>query len=206
MMGSYRAGIGAALAVVVASWACERPATERAGAGDAPAMEAAQSSKPATAAGKIASAVSAAPAAIAANAAVMDWPAAPGGAMTELRKGTNGWTCMPDVPHTPGNDPMCLDASFLEWAAAWMSKTTPAIRQVGIGYMLEGGTDASNVDPYATEPLPGESWVKTGPHVMVVVPNPANLEGLPTDPSSGGPFVMWKGTPYAHVMVPVAAR
>jgi hypothetical protein len=39
-----------------------------------------------------------------------------------------------------------------------------------------------------------------------VVPNPANLEGLPTDPSSGGPFVMWKGTPYAHVMVPVAAR
>jgi len=27
----------------------------------------------------------------------------------------------------------------------------------------------------------------------------------PTDPKSGGPWVMWKGTPYAHVMVPVSA-
>ena len=28
---------------------------------------------------------------------------------------------------------------------------------------------------------------------------------LPTDPHSGGPWVMWRGTPYAHLMVPTAA-
>jgi hypothetical protein len=30
------------------------------------------------------------------------------------------------------------------------------------------------------------------------------LEGIPTDPSGGGPYVMWGDTPYAHIMVPVA--
>ena len=27
--------------------------------------------------------------------------------------------------------------------------------------------------------------------------------GLSTDPKNGGPWVMWKGTPYAHIMAPV---
>src|SRR5262245_12579568 len=31
------------------------------------------------------------------------------------------------------------------------------------------------------------------------------LDLYPTDPKTGGPWVMWKGTRYAHVMVPVAA-
>ena len=34
--------------------------------------------------------------------------------------------------------------------------------------MLAGGTDASNVDPYAKKPTAGNHWVKTGPHVMIV--------------------------------------
>jgi 3-methyl-2-oxobutanoate hydroxymethyltransferase len=28
------------------------------------------------------------------------------------------------------------------------------------------------------------------------------LEGIPTDPETGGPYVMWKGTPTVHIMVP----
>ena len=35
-------------------------------------------------------------------------------------------------------------------------------------YMLEGGTDASNTDPYATTPTADNDWIKTGPHIMVV--------------------------------------
>jgi hypothetical protein len=35
-------------------------------------------------------------------------------------------------------------------------------------YMLAGGTDASNVDPYAERPSRGGPWVQTGPHLMVV--------------------------------------
>jgi hypothetical protein len=32
------------------------------------------------------------------------------------------------------------------------------------------------------------------------------LELFPTDPNNGGPYVMWKGTPYAHLMVPIGSR
>jgi len=39
---------------------------------------------------------------------------------------------------------------------------------------------------------------------MLVVPNPSvSLQGISTDPNSGGPYVMWGGTDHAHVMVPI---
>lgn len=192
---------GALALCAVSLFACQKPAQDA----PPPDQEAqAAMPEPGTPEWKIASAISAAPPELAPGATVMDWAAEPGGAMAELRKGTNGWTCMPDIPTTPGNDPMCLDEAFLNWAAAWMSKTQPNVGGVGFGYMLQGGTDASNTDPYATEPRPGETWVKSGPHIMVVVPDPAALEGISSDPESGGPFVMFTGTPYAHVMVPIA--
>lgn len=146
---------------------------------------------------KIRNALSAAPAPLTEEAAVMDWD------NTTLRLGGNGWTCFPDVPNTPGNDPMCLDAQWVNWAHAWMNHSEPQITQVGLAYMLQGGSDASNTDPFATEPAPGEEWIDSGPHLMILVPDLAALESLPTDPMSGGPYVMWKGTPYAHIMVPV---
>jgi hypothetical protein len=44
----------------------------------------------------------------------MDCPASEGGSMAESRAGSNGWTCMPDVPTSPGADPVCLDANALQ--------------------------------------------------------------------------------------------
>ena len=38
---------------------------------------------------------------------------------------------------------------------------------------------------------------------MIVVPKEA-LAGITDDPKEGGPFVMWKDTPFAHIMVPIA--
>lgn len=35
----------------------------------------------------------------------------------------------------------------------------------------------------------------------MLVPDPAWLEGLPTSPGAG-PWVMWRDTPYVHVMIP----
>src|SRR5689334_10649239 len=54
----------------------------------------------------IASAESAAPAAVSSKATIVQFDGK--GAMTVLRKRTNGWTCMPDAPDTPGPDPMCF--------------------------------------------------------------------------------------------------
>ncbi|AXK72168.1 hypothetical protein DWG18_07640 [Lysobacter sp. TY2-98] len=127
------------------------------------------------------------------------------GSMRTLRKGTGGFTCMPDNPTTPGPDPMCMDASAMGWAHAWMTHTAPPAGRVGFMYMLEGGTDASNTDPYAKAPTSANHWVKTGPHVMVVGADPEFYAAYPKDaqPDTSMPYVMWPGTPYQHLMIPV---
>jgi hypothetical protein len=155
----------------------------------------------AAAAKKIASALSAAPAEIGAGAAVVEMGA--GGKMVTLRAGANGWQCMAADPGAPGPNPMCVDKVWQTWMGAYMAKQPPQITQIGISYMLAGGADRSNTDPYASKPAPGEQWVVTPAHTMVLLPDPKMLDSYPSDPKTGGPFVMYKGTPYAHLMVPV---
>jgi hypothetical protein len=152
----------------------------------------------------VASAESAAPASIAHDAAVATVDDK--GNMKTVRAGKNGWTCMPDSPITPGPDPMCLDANAAKWVAAWVGHKPPPEGTVGLVYMLEGGTDASNTDPYATKPTAENNWVKTGPHIMVVGSKDI-LAGHPSggEPDTSAPYVMWAGTPYAHLMIPVGS-
>jgi hypothetical protein len=184
---------------VLFALACQQTPPPEEAAGNAPPPGPA----PGTPEWKIQNALSAGPAGITGQAAVMDWPSAAGGAMTELRAGTNGWTCMPDIPNTPGTDPMCLDSTFLQWAAAWQSHQPPNLKGVGVAYMLQGGSDASNTDPFATRPDSGASWVNSGPHMMFVVPDVKQLAGMSSDYTTGNPWIMFQGTPYAHVMAPV---
>src|SRR3979411_704057 len=84
----------------------------------------------------IKSAMSAAPASVGKNAGIVTMEA--DGKMRTLRKGTNGFTCMPDNPATPGPDPMCMDKAAWDWAGAWMGHKTPASGKVGFMYMLSG--------------------------------------------------------------------
>ncbi|MFP2769572.1 hypothetical protein [Oceanisphaera sp. KMM 10153] len=155
---------------------------------------------------KIADAMSAAPPSISANATILDWPADMGGEMAKLREGSNGWTCLPDMPTTSGKDPMCLDPVWMDWAHAWMSKLPLTNKGMGFGYMLQGGSPESNTDPYATEPTASNEWItEPVPHLMILVPDAAMLEDLPTEHTNGGPWVMWKDTPYVHIMAPMPA-
>jgi hypothetical protein len=151
----------------------------------------------------IASAMSAAPAKVGQGATIVAMEA--DGKMRTLREGKNGFTCMPDNPATPGPDPMCMDKNAMEWVHAWIAHKPPAAGKVGFMYMLAGGTDASNTDPYATKPEPNNNWVKTGPHVMVVGADASFYDSYPKSPKPDTtmPYVMWPGTPYQHLMVPV---
>jgi hypothetical protein len=145
---------------------------------------------------------SAAPPSIAHEASVMAPQA--DGSMKTLRQGTNGWTCIPDDPNTPSDDPMCADANGMKWAAAWMAHKPPPPNNVGLVYMLKGASDASNTDPFATKPAPGSDWVKTGPHVMVLGADSLNkIYQASTAPDTTKPYLMFGGTPYAHLMVPI---
>lgn len=150
----------------------------------------------------IKSAEAAAPASVSSKATIYAMDA--GGQMRTLREGSNGWWCMPDTPSSPGPDPMCGDANSMEWAMAWIGKTDPPKGKVGFMYMLAGGSDTSNTDPYATGPAEGNAWISTGPHVMVV--NATDMmAGYPASevPDTAAPYIMWAGTPYAHLMIPV---
>ena len=157
---------------------------------------------PKTDADKIANAISAAPADIAKDASVLDWPETATGTPREIHKGTNEWTCLPDTPTTPGNDPICADNMAMQWFQAYLGHTTPKIAQAGIAYMLQGGSDPSNTDPYATEPKSGESWMNAPAHVMVFPSGKLDTKVYGTA-MNGGPWIMWAGTPYEHLMVPV---
>jgi hypothetical protein len=159
--------------------------------------------------GKIKNAMSAAPDSVASGATIMDWPATEGGKFIQLRAGKNGWVCYPSAPGATsavGQDPMCLDAEFQKWAGAWMTKKAPNLTGVGVAYMLQGDRGASITDPFARTAEAAKNaqdWVIAGPHIMVTTPNTASLNSLPGVPTGGTPWVMWKGTPYAHIMVPV---
>jgi len=151
----------------------------------------------------IASAMKAAPASVAKGATIVTMES--DRTMRTVRKGANGFTCMPDNPATPGPDPMCMDANAMAWAHAWMSHETPPAGKVGFMYMLSGGTDASNTDPYATQPTSTNHWIKTGPHIMIVGADATFYDAYPkdADPDTSVPYVMWSGTPYQHLMAPV---
>ena len=100
---------------------------------------------------------------------------------------------------------MCMDANAAKWAAAWIGHKPPPEGAVGVMYMLEGGTDASNTDPYAEKPTGAERLDQDRP-----ARDDRRLEGdsrrasVGPKPDTSVPFVMWAGTPYAHLMVPVA--
>ena len=144
--------------------------------------------------GHIAKAVSAGPESITAEATIktMDGEV--------IREGSNGWICY------SGNEvigPMCNQPHWDALLGALMKKEDFKSTEFSVSYMLAGEGDAigvSNSDPFAADPTTTDDFVKEGPHLMITVPDPAAFEGLSTDPKDPV-YVMWKGTPYAHIMI-----
>lgn len=102
---------------------------------------------------EISQALSAAPASIAAQAAVVILRDK--GRKEELRAGTNGWTCLARDANAPddgiAHHPSCFDKYGLEWIESYMAGDKPNPDHVGYSYMLQGGSSWSNTDPLATK-------------------------------------------------------
>jgi hypothetical protein len=144
----------------------------------------------------IASALSAGPASVTANATVKDHEG------NTLIEGSNDFTCYPEAP-TMG--PACNQGQWDELIGALMSKEDFTATQISFSYMLAGEGDApgtSNSDPYETDPNAVDDWIVEGPHMMIIVPREM-LKGLSHDPKDPV-YVMWGDTPYAHIMVRIA--
>jgi len=120
-----------------------------------------------------------------------------------LKAGSTHWQCVPGIPVIPGDmHPMCNDPVWSKLLKAASTGSPFETDRIGISYMLKGDAYVSNTNPAATDPKNGDVWVEEGPHIMIIVPKTL-LKGVSDDPFNGGPYVMWKDTPYAHIMVPI---
>jgi hypothetical protein len=145
---------------------------------------------------KIARAMSAGPDNISKSARIIDKDAL--GNKVVLREGSNGFTCMPGNPNVAGDPPMCADAASMQWASDFSAhKPKPTNSVPGITYMLAGATQRSDSDPYDTTSPP----ITVGPHWMIIWPFDPRATGLPTKHRDSGAYIMWAGSPYAHVHV-----
>ena len=120
-----------------------------------------------------------------------------------LREGSNDWTCMPGTPPNENVNPMCVDQAWQKWLQAFMAQApyNSENESFGTSYMLVGDQAIDNDDPFNLDRSKG-TWVAEGPHLMLLLPE-SLMNNLPTDPYAGGPYVMFKGTDFVHVMVPL---
>jgi hypothetical protein len=145
---------------------------------------------------KIVRAMSAGPDNVSAAAQIIDTDTH--GKMVVLREGKNGFTCMPGNPKVVGEPPMCVDAASLQWFAdAKAHKPKPTNTVPGITYMLAGASQRSDSDPNDTTSMP----IDVGPHWMIMWPFDPKTTGLPTTHKPTGAYIMWAGSPYAHVHI-----
>lgn len=143
---------------------------------------------------------SGAPAAISSKAAITRLDAK--GNATTVRTGTNGFTCIVGVPGDP-DAPFCGDQNAYTWiVSAASGQPKPTNAAPGIAYMAQGGmhheTPTRDVVMMAganTHP------VKEPPHWMLMWAFDPAASGLPTKENSGGVYIMFAGTPYAHLMI-----
>ncbi|MGQ0811582.1 MAG: hypothetical protein ACT4OO_10210 [Nitrospiraceae bacterium] len=149
---------------------------------------------------KIKLALSAAPMHISRDAGVM----LPGedGKLVEVKKGTNGFTCISTVNNRPEPDPMCFDAAVGQWVDALVNKQEkPGNTVPGISYMARGGFHWEKDGKILMNEEPGAKLVKEPPHWMLMWPFTSQETKLPTLPNSSGAYIMFDGTPFAHLMV-----
>ena len=131
-----------------------------------------------------------------------------------LKEGKNGWTCLAFTANMMGDSmdprmatPACMDSNAMAWANAYMNQEVPKLKNDGWAWMIHGDTGADNFrafsegDKAGTDP---EDWIESGAHLMLMPKDPSSLDNTTTDFTTGSPYVMFKDTPYVHLMIPVS--
>jgi hypothetical protein len=145
-------------------------------------------------------ALSAAPPHISKEAGVMVYGA--DGKLTEVKKSENGFTCIPTVLNLPDPDPICMDGAAHQWMTDIMNNAPkPSNTIPGIAYMARGGSHFEKNKKVVMQKEAGAVVVKEPPHWMVMWPFDPAATKLPTAPNPSGTYIMFDGSPYAHLMV-----
>ena len=189
MCEARRTGVAAMRMLLSSTWAVL--------IGTGAALALATDEVPASAPAYLAKVKTAAPEQIVAKASIVMMQ---DGKSRSLQTGTNGFTCQISEDGTP----LCADENGTAWINAVASKSDPP-NKIGFIYMYAG--DAGTSDDAPDRRAVHLHRVQTGPHLMIVGPNvrammchPMNADVDPTQP-----YVVFPGTPYEHLMVPVTA-
>lgn len=149
-------------------------------------------------------AMSAAPAYISKNATVMVQKGA-NGKFEVIKEGTNGFTCVPDIDGQETPSPMCADEATLQFFMdMWSGKERPTNKTVGVAYMSKGGwhwEKDGKVIMSMEKDETGAKRVREPAHWMIIFPFDPDRTMLPVTPGVFGSWVMFAGTPFAHLMV-----
>jgi hypothetical protein len=161
---------------------------------------------------QIAAAVLALPESMRASATVLGYRTA--GTLTELRKGSNGMTCLADDPESPAFHVACYHESLEPFMARGRALRAQGVKGGLVDSTrfkeIKDGTLKMPTTPAALYSLSGGagSWdpatnaVKEGRalYVVYIAGATAASTGLPTQPAAGLPWIMFPGTPKAHIM------
>ncbi|MEO8031707.1 MAG: hypothetical protein ABJC74_02130 [Gemmatimonadota bacterium] len=177
-----------------------------------PAVLAAQAAAPSNAV-QIAGAVSPAPDSLKAGATVLGYDAA--GKLVSIRQGTNNLLCLADNPSSKDFHPACYQKELEPFMARGRALRAqglkrPAIDSVRYAEIMSG---ALRMPPRPTtlyeyygkkENFDSATGRVTGASAVYVVYTPYATEessGLSTIPIPGGPWLMYPGKPWAHIMI-----
>ncbi len=134
-----------------------------------------------------------------------------------LREGTNGWTCLPINPRGMADPekgwkdpheamPVCGDEEGFKWITAYVSGETPQLDRDTFMWMLHGDMGEDNTTPLVMSKSDAENpvnWIESGPHLMLMPKDPKSLDKFTSDFMTGSPYTMFRGTDYAHLMIPM---
>ncbi|MEO6666122.1 MAG: hypothetical protein ABIO65_05025 [Nitrospiria bacterium] len=121
--------------------------------------------------------------------------------LVELKPGNGAITCIPWLENNPEPDPVCMDQASTQWVKDFLNGLPkPTNTEPGIAYMGRGGYHWEK-DGKVVMDGQGAKRVKEPPHWMLIWPFDANAVGFPVVPTPGGAYMMFEGTPYAHMMI-----
>jgi hypothetical protein len=130
------------------------------------------------------------------------------GTVHEMRSGSNGFTCVIVRPD-PFDGPICGDQNAAAWLLAMLhgAAQPPAMSGPGVAYMAQGGThfeDAQHnvlMEHELSKHAPGSRRIREPAHWMLIWPADSAVTGFPTRENASGTYIMFAGTPWAHLMV-----
>lgn len=177
-----------------------------------PAVLLAQGATPSNAV-QIRGAVSPAPDSLKAGATVLGYDAA--GKLVTIRQGTNNLICLADNPASPDFHPACYQKELEPFMARGRALRAGGLKHAAIDSVryAEIMSGALRMPPRPTtlyeyygkkENFDSTSGKVTGASPVYVVYTPYATEessGLSTVPLPGGPWLMYPGKPWAHVMI-----